>query len=82
MKETNIVRACDRHSVLISIFNAVNLNAPILKLEPLSVALTKHVTKYKYIRKWMVEFLSKSQSHVVKIARVCSIRMTKYINLH
>ena len=22
-------------------------------------SLTKHVTKYKYMRKWMVEFLSK-----------------------
>ena len=24
-----------------------------------TVTLTKHVTKYKYMRKWMVEFLSK-----------------------
>ena len=47
-----------------------------------TVTLTKHVTKYKYMRKWMVEFLSKSQSCVIKIARVNSIRMTKYINLH
>ena len=42
-----------------------------------TATLTKHVTKYKYIIKWMVEFLSKSQSRVIKIARVKSIRMTK-----
>ena len=46
-----------------------------------TVALTKHVTKYKYMRKWMVEFLSKSQSRVIKIGRVNSIRMTKSIYL-
>ena len=46
-----------------------------------TVTLTKHVTKYKYMRKWMVEFVSKSQSRVIKIARVNSIRMTKSINL-
>ena len=45
------------------------------------MTLTKHVTKYKYVRKWMVEFLGKSQSSVIKIARVNSIRMTKFINL-
>ena len=44
-----------------------------------TVTLTKHVTKYKYMRKWMVEFLSKSQSRVIKIALVNSIRMTKSI---
>ena len=43
--------------------------------------LTKHVTKYKYMRKWMVEFLSISQNPVIKIARANSIRMTKSINL-
>ena len=37
-----------------------------------TVTLTKHVTKYKYMRKWMVELLSKSQSRVIKIARVNS----------
>ena len=46
-----------------------------------TVTHTKHVTKYKYMRKWMVEFLSKSQSRVIKIAGVNSIRMTKSINL-
>ena len=44
-----------------------------------TVTLTKHVTKYKYMRKWIVEFLSKSQSRVIKIGRN-SIRMTKSIN--
>ena len=47
-----------------------------------TVTVTKHVTKYKYMRKSMVEFLSKSLSRVIKIARVNSIRMTKSINLH
>ena len=46
-----------------------------------TLTLTKHVTKYKYMRKWMVEFLSKSQSRIIKIARVNSIRMIKSINL-
>ena len=46
-----------------------------------TVTLTKHVTKYKYMRKRMVEFLSESQSHVIEIARVNSIRVTKSINL-
>ena len=45
------------------------------------VTLTQHVIKYKYIRKWMDEFLCKSQSCVIKIARVNSIRTTKSINL-
>ena len=40
-----------------------------------TVTLTNHVTKYKHMQKWMVEFLSKSQS------RVNLIRMTKSINL-
>ena len=33
-----------------------------------TVTPRKHVTKYKYMRKWMVEFLSKSQSCGIKIA--------------
>ena len=41
-----------------------------------TVTLTKHVTKYKYMRKWMVEFLSKSHNCGIKFARVNSIRMT------
>ena len=47
-----------------------------------TVTLTIHVTKYKYMRKWMVEFLSKSQSRVINIAPVNLIRMTKSIKLH
>ena len=47
-----------------------------------TVTLTKQVTKYKYMRKWMAEFLSKSQSRVIKIAWVNLIRMPKSINLH
>ena len=46
-----------------------------------TVTLRKHVTKYKHIRKWMFEFLSKSESRDSKIARVNSIRFTKSINL-
>ena len=46
-----------------------------------TVTLTKHVTKYKYMRKWMVEFFSKSQSRVIKIARINSIRMKKSFKL-
>ena len=46
-----------------------------------TVTLAKPVTKYKYIRKWMVEFLNKSHSRVIKIALVNLIRMTESINL-
>ena len=46
-----------------------------------TVTLTKHVTKYKYMRKWMVEFLSESQSRVIKFARVNCIRMANSSNL-
>ena len=38
--------------------------------------LRKHVTKFKYIRKWMVEFLSKFENRGNKIARVNSILIT------
>ena len=47
-----------------------------------TVILRKHFPKYKYVRKWMVEFLSKSQSYGIKFARVNLIGMTKFINLH
>ena len=46
-----------------------------------TVTLKKHFTKYKNIRKRMVEFHGKSQSHGDKIARVNSIRITKFGNL-
>ena len=35
-----------------------------------TVTLKKHVTKYKYMRKCMVEFVSKSKSCGIKFARV------------
>ena len=37
-----------------------------------TVTLGKHVTKYKNMRKWMVQFLRKSESRDDKIARVNS----------
>ena len=46
-----------------------------------TAALKKHVTKYISMPKWMVKFLRKSKSRGDKIARVNSIRITKYINL-
>ena len=45
------------------------------------VALCKHVTKYKHMRKWMVEFFRKSESCGFKIARVNSICIAKSINI-
>ena len=45
------------------------------------MTLRKHVSKYKNMQKWMVEFLRKYQSGGDKIARVNSIRITKSINL-
>ena len=46
-----------------------------------AVTLKKHVTKYKNMQKWMVEFINKSEIHDDKIARVNSIRITKSVNL-
>ena len=42
-----------------------------------TVTLRKHITKYKYVRKWIVEFPSKSQSCGIKFARVNLIRITE-----
>ena len=36
-----------------------------------------YVTKYKHMRKWIVEFLRKFESRGIKIARVNSILITK-----
>ena len=46
-----------------------------------TLTLRKHVTKYKYMRKWMLEFLRKFENRGIKIDRVNSIRITKSINL-
>ena len=35
-----------------------------------TVILMKHVSKYKHMRKWIVEFHSKSENRGIKIARV------------
>ena len=42
-----------------------------------TVTLKKRDTKYNHMRKWMAEFISKSESRGNKIDRVNSIRMTK-----
>ena len=42
-----------------------------------NINLRKHVTKYKTIRKRMVEFLKKFENRGIKIARVNSILITK-----
>ena len=41
----------------------------------------KHVTKYKNMRKWIVEFLKKFENRGIKITQVNSILITKFINL-
>ena len=46
-----------------------------------TVTLRKHVTKYKNMRKWMVEFLGKFENRSIKIAGVNSIVFAKSINL-
>ena len=46
-----------------------------------TVTLGKHVTKYKYMRNWVVEFLRKFEYSDIKIARVNSIRIAISINL-
>ena len=47
-----------------------------------TATIRKHVTKYKNMRKWMVEFFRKFVIRGIKIARVNSIIITKSINLH
>ena len=42
-----------------------------------TTTLRKHVTKFKHIWKWMIEFHSKSESRGIKMARVNSIHITK-----
>ena len=42
-----------------------------------TVTSGKNVTKYKPMQKWIVEFLSKSESRDIKIVRVNSIRITR-----
>ena len=46
-----------------------------------NVTLKKHVTKYKSMRKWMVEFFKKIQNRSIKISGVNSILLTKSTNL-
>ena len=46
-----------------------------------TVIVKIHVTKYKNMRKFMVEFLGKSESRGNKTGRVNSICITKSINL-
>ena len=46
-----------------------------------TVTLRKHVTKYKNMQKWMVEFLRKFENRGIKIDRVNSIHITKSVNL-
>ena len=46
-----------------------------------TVTLRKNVTKYKNMRKWIVQFLGKYENRGIKIIRVNSILITKSINL-
>ena len=46
-----------------------------------TVTVRKHVTKYKNMRKLLIEFPPKIDNRGIKIARVNSIRITKSINL-
>ena len=46
-----------------------------------TVTLRKHVTKYKHMRKWIVEFFRKFENCFIKISRVNSISINKSINL-
>ena len=45
-----------------------------------TVTTRKHVTKYKNLRKWTVEFLRKFENRGIKIARVNSILITKFVD--
>ena len=45
------------------------------------MALGKHVTKYKNMLQWMIEFLRIFDNRGIKIARVYAILIAKSINL-
>ena len=45
-----------------------------------TLTLGKHVTKYKNMRKWKVEFLRKFENRGIKFSRVNSILIIKSIN--
>ena len=47
-----------------------------------TVTLRKHVTKYKNMREWMIEFLRKFVNRDIKIARVNTILLTESINFN
>ena len=46
-----------------------------------TVTLRKHVSKYKHMQKWMVEFNRKFENPGIKIERANLIHITKSINL-
>ena len=46
-----------------------------------TVTLRKHVTKYKSMRTWIVEFHREFENRGIEICRVNSILITKSINL-
>ena len=46
-----------------------------------SLPSRKHVTKYKHMWKWIIEFITKSESCGIKIDRVNSVRFTKLFTL-
>ena len=46
-----------------------------------TVTLRKYVSRYKNMRKFMIEFLRKFENRSIKIVRVNSILITKPINL-
>ena len=52
---------------------------PLHRME--TVTPRKHVSKYKNMLKWIVEFLGKFENRGTKINRVHSILITKFINL-
>ena len=64
------------HSCIVfSLVSAFIFNCSRLLGEPLNKR--KHVTKYKNMLKWMVEFLRKFENHAIKIRRDNSILITK-----
>ena len=46
-----------------------------------TVTVRKHVFKNEKMQKWIIEFLRKFENRGIKIARVNSIFITKFINL-
>ena len=73
MKNVSLIRYKDFVPIYLYLISEGNkIVRPCDRHRNETVTLRKHVTKHKYMRNWIVDYLSKSQSLVIKIARINS----------